>query len=274
MSVASALDLVVEGAAVLNDSNRLVVRISPCDLVARVTPITHHAGHHASADRELELVRHLVQVGSPVAGLDPRVEPRVFVHDGFRVTLWTSFDQVRRTIPPVEYAQALQHLHAGLRQIDVPTPHVVDRVAAVQHDVERRDITPRLPEADRTLLAETMRDVGRSIAGRTSDQLLHGEPHPWNVLDTDDGLLFIDFENTALGPVEYDLAWTPRLVSERHPDADQDLVEDCRRLVLAVVAAYRWRQDDEHPSGTASGVAFLDALRQGPPWPACDEVTW
>src|SRR5947209_2620987 len=38
MSTASALDLAVDDAVILNASNRLVVRLTPCDVVARVTP--------------------------------------------------------------------------------------------------------------------------------------------------------------------------------------------------------------------------------------------
>jgi hypothetical protein len=45
-------------------------------------------------------------------------------------------------------------------------------------------------------------------------------------------------------------------------------------VVLAIIAARRWSRDDEHPSGRQSGLAFLDALRVGPPWPALDDVTW
>jgi Ser/Thr protein kinase RdoA (MazF antagonist) len=274
MSTASALDLMVDGAVVLNDSNRLVVRLTPCDIVARVTPMAHHAGHHASAEREVELVRQLAQTDSPVAVLEPRVEPRVFARDGFKIAMWTYFEPVPpRILPPAEYAQALGRLHTGLRQIDVTAPHFMDRVAAVRQDVARRDVTPDLAETDRALLADTLRDLRSSIAHRRGpEQLLHGEPHPWNVLDTKDGLLFIDFENTAHGPVEYDLAWVPEEVSERYPNADHDLVGECRGLVLAMIAAYRWRRDDEHPSGRQSGVAFLEVLRAGPPWPALDSV--
>ena len=271
-SIASALGLDVDDAVVLSDSNRLVVRLTPCDVVARVTPITHFA----SADREVELVNRLAQTDSPVATLEARVEPRVFVRDGFKIALWTYFEPVQpRVLPPAEYAQALEHLHSGLRQIDVMTPHFMDRVAAVQHDVASPHVTPDLVDADRALLADTLRDLRRSIVYRRApEQLLHGEPHPWNVLTTKNGLLFIDFENTAHGPVEYDLAWVPEGVTERYPNADQDLVGECRGLVLAIIAMHRWRRDDQHPSGRRSGVAFLDALRDGPPWPALDEVTW
>jgi Ser/Thr protein kinase RdoA (MazF antagonist) len=140
---------------------------------------------------------------------------------------------------------------------------------ALQQDVASRDITPGLADADRAVLASMLRDLKRPVVSRrVPGQLLHGEPHRWNVLSTTDGLLFTDFENTACGPVEYDLAWVPEVVSDRYRDAERALVGECRGLVLAMVAAYRWRRDDQHPGGRQSGVALLNVLRDGPPWPA------
>ncbi len=270
MSTASDLDLAVDDAIVLNDSNRLVIRLTPCNIVARVTPMTHFA----SVEAEVELVRRLAQMDSPVAVLDPRVEPRVFVHDGFKITMWAYYEPVpSRMIPPADYAQALAVLHAGLRRIEVATPHFMDRVAATQRDVASREVTPDLADPDRALLSNTLRDLGRSIVNRRArEQLLHGEPHSVNILNTKNGPLFIDFENTTHGPVEYDLAWVPDEVSQRYPDADQDLVDECRGVMLAIVAAHRWSRNDQHPSGRESGVAFLHVLRDGPPWPALDDV--
>jgi aminoglycoside phosphotransferase (APT) family kinase protein len=271
MSTASAFDLAVDDAVVLSDSNRLVVRLTPCDVVARVAVAPPE--YRARLAREVEVVKRLAENDSPVAGPELRVEPRVFQHDGFAITMWTYLDPVRRMLPPAEYAQALGRLHADLRQIDVTAPHFMDRVAATQQDVASRDVTPDLAETDRALLADTLRDLrGSIVSRRAAEQLLHGEPHPWNVLDTKSGPLFIDFENCAHGPVEYDLAWVPREVSERYPDADQDLVGECRGLVLAIIAMHRWRRDDQHPSGRQSGVAFLNALREGPPWRPLDTV--
>ena len=270
MSAASDAGLAADDAVVLNDSNRLVVRLTPCDIVARVTPGTHYAGHHMSAEREVELVKWLAQTGSPVAALDARVEPRVFARDGFQISMWAYFEPGEpRMLPPADYVRALERLHSGLRQIDFTPPHVMDRVAAVEHDVASRDITPDLADTDRAVLASTLRDLKTSIVNRRRpEQLLHGEPHRGNVLSTKNGPLFIDFENTAYGPVEYDLAWVPKVVSDRYRDADQNLVGECRGLVLAMIAAYRWRRDDQHPSGRHSGVALLSLLRDGPPWPA------
>ena len=272
MSVATALGLVVEDAVVLNDSNRLVVHLMPCDIVARVTPTPHHG----SAERELEVVKQLTSVDAPVGTLDARVEPRVLVRDGFEITMWTHARPApSRPLPSSEYERALERLHAGLRQVNVTAPHVVDRIAETQHDVASRDVTPDLVDEDRALLASTLRELRHSILDRGApEQLLHGEPHPGNVLDTKNGLLFIDFENTARGPVEYDLAWVPRAVSDRYRGADSALVDECRGVVLAIIAMHRWRRGDQHPSGRQSGVAFLDAVRTGPPWAGLDEITW
>jgi Ser/Thr protein kinase RdoA (MazF antagonist) len=268
MSIASALGLAVDDAIVLNDSNRLILRLMPCDVVARVAPIAY-----GDAQLEVEVVQRLAKTESPVAALEPRVAPRVHERDGFAITLWTYYEPAAsRELPPAEYAHALERLHAGMRQIDLTTPHFMDRVADTQQWVASREVTPELPGADRELLANTLRRLRRAIGDRgAAEQLLHGEPHPWNVLTTKDGPLFIDFENAVRGPVEFDLAWVPKEVSEHYPNADQELVGDCRGLMLAIIAAHRWRRDDQHPSGPQR-AEWLSAFRQGPPWPALDVV--
>jgi hypothetical protein len=60
MSSASALDLTVGDAIVLHDSNRIVLRLLPCNLVARVAHIAHQAG----AAFEVELAQRLVKTES------------------------------------------------------------------------------------------------------------------------------------------------------------------------------------------------------------------
>src|SRR5206468_1472103 len=67
-SIAAALDLSVEDATVLNDSNRLVLRLMPCDVVARVAPMAYQA----SAETAVELAQRLAETDSPVAALEPR----------------------------------------------------------------------------------------------------------------------------------------------------------------------------------------------------------
>jgi hypothetical protein len=160
-----------------------------------------------------------------------------------------------------------------MRTLDITAPHFTDRVAEAQQLVASRDRTPALAEADRVLLSNALRTSRRAIEDRGApDQLLHGEPHPGNVLSTKDGLLFIDLETCCRGPVEFDLAHVPEEVSGRYPDADEDLLRECRVLVLAMVAAWRWDPSDQLPNGQRVARELLRTLREGPPWPALDIV--
>jgi aminoglycoside phosphotransferase (APT) family kinase protein len=210
----------------------------------------------------------------PVAALDQRAEPRVHERDGFVVTLWTYYQPVAlREVSPADYANALERLHASMRLLDVRTPHFTDRVEEAQRLVESSNLTPDLADTDRELLITTLRSRRRAIVDRGgAEQLLHGEPHPGNVLSTKSGLLFIDFETCCRGPVEFDLAHVPEDVSERYPAADEDLLIECRGLVLAMVAAWRWDPGDQFPDRQRAAGALLNALRLGPPWPSLDVV--
>jgi phosphotransferase family enzyme len=268
-SAASALDLAVDDAIVVHDSNKLTVRLLPCDVLARVAPAAHQV-----AQFEVELAQRLAETQSPVAALEPRVEPRVYERDGFAVTLWTYYTSVTsQEASPAGYANALERLHAGMRKLDVRTPHFTDRVAEAQQLVQSSNLTPELAGADRELLINTLRSLRHAIGRRgAAEQLLHGEPHPGNVLNTKTGPLFVDLETCCRGPVEFDLAHVPEDVSERYANADEELLSECRILVLAMVAAWRWDPGDQLPNGQRAARELLRGLREGPPWPTLDVV--
>ena len=124
------------------------------------------------AEFEVELALRLAETGSPVAALEPRVAPGVYVRDGFVVTLWTYYEPVpSREFAPADYAHALERLHDCMRQIDFPTPHFTDRVTDAQRLIGSRDHTPALVDADRELLSNTLRSLRgdqRSRAPRTT----------------------------------------------------------------------------------------------------------
>lgn len=116
--------------------------------------------------------------------------------------------------------------------------------------------------------------VSRAIVERgIHDQLLHGEPHPGNVLDTASGPLFVDLETACRGPLEFDLAHVPEEVSRRYPGADGNLVAQCRVLVMAMIAAWRFDARDRLPGGRQAGGDLLSALRAGPPYPALSAMS-
>ena len=257
MSIASSLDLTADDAVVLHNSNKLTLRVLPCDVLARVAPIAHQG-----AEFEIELAQRLAESGCPVAALEHRVEPRAYERDGFAVTLWTYYEPVTPgEVSPTDYAYALERLHAGMRKIDLPTPHFTDRVDSAQQLVASHDRTPELADADRALLGGTLRNLRRVIGERGGEQLLHGEPHPGNMLTTKNGLLFIDLETCCRGPVEFDLAHAPEEVSEHYPGLDHDLLRECRILVLAMITTWRWELGDQLPNGRLLGTEWLSQIR-------------
>jgi Phosphotransferase enzyme family len=269
-STASALGLRVDEANVRHVSNRLAVRLLPSDVLARVALPTHGA-----AAFEVDLAARLAATDSPVARLDPRAAPRVYERDGFTITFWSYYDpQTARELAPAAYADALSRLHLGMQRADIITPHFTDRVREAQLLVSSRDRTPELGDADRDLLGDTFRHAMSMVAGRSAaEQVLHGEPHPGNVLDTKHGPLFIDLETACRGPVEFDLAHVPRAVSDCYPGIDRALLDECRVLVLAMVAAWRLDPEDRFPGGSQAARELLAALRAGPPYPALGAIT-
>ncbi|MFH8620050.1 phosphotransferase [Streptomyces sp. NPDC017979] len=267
-SVAASLDLPTDDAVVLHDSNRLALRLTPCDVLARVAP-----AEHGAAGFEVDFARLLARVGCPTGLLEPRVEPLVHTRDGFTVTLWTYYEPVTAHTPPADYAKALERLHAGMRRVDAPSPRFTDRVTEAAEVVANPHRSPELAAADRAFLGGRLASLRRAIEGRGApEQLLHGEPHPGNVLGTEHGPLFIDLETCCRGPVEFDLAHVAEAVCEHYPNVDRELLDDCRQLVLAMVAAWRWERGDQLPNGRRFGGEFLRLLRAGPPWPTLDEV--
>lgn len=275
VATASALGLKVEDAAVLHNSNRIAVRLLPCGTLARVAPITDPSG----APFEVEVARRLADTDSPVSGLDPRVEPRVYERDGFAITLWTYYEPVTGEVTPREYADALRRFHDGVRPLDLAAPHFTERVAEAQRLVGNPAHSPDLPDADRRLLNDALRTLSRTIVERSmAEQLIHGEPHAGNVLRTKRGLLFTDLQTTCRGPIEFDIAhcspfdpapgasWylsadVPGAVGANYRGADLELVRMCWMLMLAMVAAWRWDHRDQFPDGRRMGMEFTNELR-------------
>ncbi|MFB9660336.1 phosphotransferase enzyme family protein [Glycomyces mayteni] len=253
VAAAASLGLDAEEGVVLHASNKYAVRLRPCDVLARVAPVEEQV-----AEFELDVAGRLAAAGAPVA--EPLAPARVHEEDGFTVAFWTYYEPAAPEVPPAEYAAALERLHAGMRGLDVPTPHFTDRVAEALAVVADRDVSPGLPEADRRVLVEAL-ELGRSIAARGSEQVLHGEPHPGNLLATTAGPRFIDFETCCRGPVEFDLAHAPDAVAAHYRGADPGLLRECRIVMLAMITAWRWDPADRFPDGMRFASEKLAELR-------------
>ncbi|MEU6389149.1 phosphotransferase [Streptomyces sp. NPDC046939] len=258
-TVASALGLEVDQVAVVHNSDRVALRLVPCDVLVRVAP----SEQRADFAFEVEVALRLTAVNAPVAVLDPRVEPRVYMRDGFAVSLWAYYAPMSVEITPAEYADALMRHHAALRQLALEAPHFTERMARALREVNDPERTPDLSDADRELLCRTLSEVSESIgADRSGGQLLHGEPHAGNLLVTARGPLFVDLATCCRGPVEFDLAHAPEGVEEYYPGADPDVLARCRAVNWALFSAWRWRREDQMPDRDrwrAEGLALVRA---------------
>jgi len=270
-SAASDLGLPVDDAIVVQNSSRIALHLIPCDVLARVAP--PGSSWHASAEFEVEVARRLAGTDSPLAELEPRVDPGVHRRDGFAVTLWTYYEPVPPpTLTPEEYSSALRQLHAGLRTVDLRAPHFTDRVAEARALVADLEQTPELLGPDRELLNGTLHRLGDAIGRHPGrDQLLHGEPHPGNLLRTRRGLLFIDLETCCYGPVEFDIAHgllpsadrelAADTLCQHYSGADRSVVDRCLTLIWAMITAWRWNQTDQLPNRDYWRLEGLRRLR-------------
>ncbi|WP_369051823.1 phosphotransferase enzyme family protein [Kineococcus terrestris] len=247
----------MDDAVVLHASNALTVRLLPCDVVARVA-----RGGRRSAQLQVDLAVRLAERGAPVAVPDPRAGTHVHEVDGFTVTLWTHHPAAAEDVAPGRYAAALTRFHAAARGLDVAVPRFTERVEQAQRLLADRGRTPDLAEADREFLAGTVRLLGREVtASGTPEQVLHGEPHPGNLLAAAGGPVLVDLETCCRGPVEFDVAHAPEEVADRYPGLDPVLLDRCRLLVTALVTTWRWDRDDRFPDGRRLGGQWLDDLR-------------
>jgi aminoglycoside phosphotransferase (APT) family kinase protein len=268
-SLAESLDLKVNEAVVIHNSNRLALRLLPCDTFARTALVGRGV-----TTLEVQVANSLAAATAPIASLEPRVDAQVYERDGFAVTFWSYYHPVADPAPPAAYADALHRLHAVMRSIEIKTPHFTERLSEAERLLSHRHQTPALADDDRHLLLDTLHTASRAIRRQASaNQLLHGEPHPGNLLGTPEGLLFVDLETCCRGPIELDVAHLPNEVSVHYPAVDLDLLQECRRLVLAMVAAWRWDVRDEFPNGRRHAAEIVGLLRNGPPWPALDALS-
>ena len=153
----------------------------------------------------------------------------MYERDGFAVTLWTYYEPVTtgREPLPADYAAALARLHNGLRTFDVPS-----RTSPIEWPgpgARREPIgTPTSPTRSAICSSPATRERRVIHDHGPAEQLLHGEPHPGNLLSTTDGPVFIDLETCCRGPVEFDLAHVPEAVSAHYPA----LIGAARRLSI------------------------------------------
>lgn len=233
VTLCGRLGLGVGEPSVLKDGSNVLVRLG--SVVARVATMTALVRPSVQRwlARDVALARFAAARGLPVVA--PLQGPAAGPHlvDGHAITLWPFTPHTPdAVISAAELGVMLGELHAALlaappRGWDVvndafTTSGVVKASFTTRHPADGShgpvaDLVRALDALDsgdapaddlarlREIAAERVERAATAAAALPA-QGLHGDPHPGNVLLTPDGPRWIDFEDTWIGPVAWDLA--------------------------------------------------------------------
>jgi Ser/Thr protein kinase RdoA (MazF antagonist) len=202
VAVGKRLGLAVDAPVVLSDNLNLIVHLRPSPVVARVAVRTQRVRSVAVLGDSLGLVTFLAGRGLPVAPPTGDVDPGPHIGPatGRAMTLWRLLEEIPdELIDPSVAGATLQAIHAAGAGFRGPLRH--DGPLA---EVERlADLIPR----DRPADADRIRRFRAAIVVPAAPtQAVHGDAHLGNVLATSVGQVWIDWEESWLGPVAWDLA--------------------------------------------------------------------
>jgi hypothetical protein len=248
VSVAARFAIVSSEPAVLADGANVVVHLRPAPVVAKVAASTPAVRPRVQdwLQRELDVSAFLAAEGAPVVPPSPEVPAATQHHDGWVMSFW-SYQRPAGPLRPDEQTigSMLRDLHATLRRY----PATGVRLAPLQ------DIPAYLgrPQTQLTATARAVLAVAYQRLTAELDQLdraapeqvLHGDAGGGNLMATDRGWRWHDFEDTCRGPAAWDLAAStasrfqdgPRVLAAYREPVDPRRLAVCeqlRRLHLTV----------------------------------------
>ena len=242
--VARRLGLAVDEPVLLRSTNNVVAWLRPSMIVAKIG-----AGYPRGFHTEVKVASELSALGAPVVPPAPECPVVVHAHRGFAVTFWRYCPQPSDIdIPGERMAAALHSLHAACAKISIELraelPSYLEELRSVSdllHDDKR---LLALPVVDRRFLIRALEHLWTRVQVGSRVELhavIHGSPHPYNVLLVDRQPRFIDFETTCIGPVEWDLAhMAPDGAGCYAGTVDAELLKTCRDLVRVKTSAWCW----------------------------------
>lgn len=214
---------------ILQNGSTLVLRLTET-LVARV--VTDLDGPRQGTgwfERENAVARHLASHGAPVIPLHPELPPGPHEHLGYTLNFWQYVTAIKAEAEPETIGRTLHHCHEILRSFNEP----LTELAILTESLDLLDPLKQrglFPQSTVRLLRDRL-VTSIDVLGTFPRQPLHGDAHPGNLMNTTRGLLWTDWEDTFLGPVEWDLAsiiWNARILDNDHETADRIL--DAYRL--------------------------------------------
>ena len=240
LAAARGAGLAVERAQVARVASNVLVRLEPGPFAARLTGATEgFRDSAANLRREARLAAALAAAGAPV--LAPLGGP--YEAGGRIVTLWPWLELHGDAGDAEQAGRALRACHDALADLD-PSGLELEPLAMLTE--ARRLAAGALPELVPAV------DRARAALAAAPRRIVHGDSHPGNVLWTDGGPLWSDWEDAHLAPLEWDLGclvaaarmrgndfgWAQAALAAHGGPFDAALLEACVDARVAQGAAY------------------------------------
>jgi Ser/Thr protein kinase RdoA (MazF antagonist) len=257
VKVAASLGVHATAPVILADGANVIVHLSPAPVVAKVAASTPavRPDNAAWLQRELDVVRFLAGRGVPVMTPSPEVPPVVHHGDGQVMSFWRYLSPVPGLAGEETTGSMLRDLHAELRGYPVQLhgyPAQLHGYPAQLHGYPAQlpflaplgDIPAFLARPQTRLTAGQAAALAAAHARLTAQldhgrgQSLHGDAGAGNLMATDAGWVWHDFEDTCTGPVAWDLAAStasprldgPRILATYGEPVDPAQLEVCQQL--------------------------------------------
>ena len=248
VKVAASLGVHATDPVILANGANVIVHLSPAPVVAKVAASTPavRPDNAAWLQRELDVVRFLAGRGVPVMTPSPEVPPVVHHGDGQVMSFWRYLSPIPGRPGEETIGSMLRDLHAELR--DYPA-QFRGNPAQLPFLAPLGDIPAFLARPQTRLTAGQAAALAAAHARLTAQldhgrgQSLHGDAGAGNLMATDAGWVWHDFEDTCTGPVAWDLAAStasPRLDGPRilaaygEVPAQLEVCQQLRKLHLTV----------------------------------------
>jgi Ser/Thr protein kinase RdoA (MazF antagonist) len=257
VKVAASLGVHATDPLILADGANVIVHLSPAPVVAKVAASTPavRPDNAAWLQRELDVVRFLAGRSIPVMTPSPEVPPVVHHGDGQVMSFWRYLSPVPGLAGEETIGSMLRDLHAELR--DYPAQLRGNPAQLRGNPAQLRDYPAQLPflaplgdipaflSRPQTRLTASQAAALAAAHARLTAQLdhgrgqsLHGDAGAGNLMATDAGWVWHDFEDTCTGPVAWDLAAStasprldgPRILAAYGEPMDPTQLEVCQQL--------------------------------------------
>ena len=208
VTVAARFGLATEEPVVLADGANIVVHLRPAPVVAKVaasTPAVRRDNQHW-LQRELDVSAFLAAEGAPVVPPSPELPATTHHDDGHVMSFW-------RYLPPADprrrpdeetIGSMLRDLHAVLRRYPIATIPVLAPLQDIPAYLARPQT--QVTQERKAALAAAYQRLTAELDPAAPQQALHGDAGGGNLMATDRGWVWHDFEDTCSGPVVWDLA--------------------------------------------------------------------